>query len=45
MTPTITFNADPISDNQLTVSANVNYTGLYVFSGFSISAQTSMRLE
>ncbi len=45
MTPTITFNADPISDNKLTVSASVNYTGLYVFSGLSISAQSTMRLE
>ena len=45
MTPTITFNADPISDNKLTVSASVNYTGLYVISDLSISAQSTMRLE
>jgi Flp pilus assembly protein TadG len=45
MTPTITFNADPISDNKLTVSASVNYTGLYIISGLSISAQSTMRLE
>jgi Flp pilus assembly protein TadG len=45
MTPTVTTNADPISDKILAVSASVNYTGLYVFSGFLISAQTSMRLE
>ena len=46
MTPTITFNADPMSDNILTVKASVNYTGLYIFSAIMpISAQTSMRLE
>ena len=45
MTPNITFNADPIGDGKLTVSASVNYTGLYVFSGLSISAQTTMMLE
>ena len=45
MTPTITFNADPIGDNQLTVNASVNYTGLYIFSGLSISAQSTMRIE
>ena len=45
MTPTITFNADPIADQQLTISATVNYTGLYIFQPLSISAQSSMRLE
>jgi Flp pilus assembly protein TadG len=45
MTPTITFNADPIGDNQLTVNASVNYTGLYIFSGLSISAKSTMRIE
>jgi Flp pilus assembly protein TadG len=34
-----------IQDNILTVSANINYTGLFIFSDFLISAQTSMRLE
>ncbi|HWR00819.1 MAG TPA: TadE/TadG family type IV pilus assembly protein [Chlorobaculum sp.] len=45
MTPTVTFNADPITDQQLTITATVNYTGLYIFRSFSISAQSSMRLE
>ena len=45
MTPTITYNLDPIGDNFLKVLVSVNYTGLYVFSGISISAQTTMRLE
>jgi len=45
MTPTITFNADPISDNNITVTASGNYTGFYIFSGLSISARTTMRLE
>jgi len=45
MTPTITFNADPISDNNITVTASGNYTGFYIFSGLSISASTTMRLE
>jgi Flp pilus assembly protein TadG len=45
MTPSITFNADPISDKQLTVTTTVNYTGLYIFQTLSISAQSSMRLE
>ncbi len=46
MTPTITFNADPMSDTQLTVSASVDYTGLYIFnSNFAISATSTMRLE
>ncbi len=45
MTPTVTTNANPMSDKVLTVTASVNYTGLYIFSGLSISAQTSMRLE
>jgi len=45
MTPTVTCNSDPIGDNNLTVTASVNYTGLYIFSGFLITAQTSMRLE
>ena len=34
-----------ILNNILTVTATVNYTGLYIFPGFLISAQTSMRLE
>jgi Flp pilus assembly protein TadG len=45
MTPAVTFNADPISDKQLTVTTTVNYTGLYIFQTLSISAQSSMRLE
>ncbi|NTW56052.1 MAG: pilus assembly protein [Chlorobiaceae bacterium] len=45
MNPTPTFNADPISDNQLTVSASINFKGLYIFSTFPISATTTMRLE
>jgi Flp pilus assembly protein TadG len=45
MTPTITFNTDPINDKQLTVTTTVNYTGLYIFQTLSISAQSSMRLE
>ena len=40
--PTFTYNQN---SNILTVTANVNYTGLYVFSDLSISAQTSMKLE
>jgi Flp pilus assembly protein TadG len=43
ITPVITTSA---SGDILTVSANINYTGLYVFSVvFPISAETSMRLE
>jgi Flp pilus assembly protein TadG len=42
MTPTIT---PTIQNNILTVSASVNYTGVYVFSGLVISAQSSMRIE
>ena len=43
MTPGIT---TTIQNNILTVTASVNYTGLYIFSNImSISAQTSMRLE
>ena len=38
MSPTITFNADPISDKILTVTANVNYTGVFIFSDIPISA-------
>ncbi len=34
-----------IQNNILTVSANVNYTGVFIFSDLLISAQTSMRLE
>lgn len=34
-----------IQSNILTVTANVNYTGVFIFSDFLISAQTSMRLE
>ncbi|NTU49622.1 MAG: pilus assembly protein [Desulfobulbaceae bacterium] len=45
ITPVISFNANPISDNNITVSASINYTGLYVFSVLPISAQTTMRLE
>jgi Flp pilus assembly protein TadG len=45
MTPTVTFNADPISDQRLTVTASINYTGIYVVSNLSISSQSSMRLE
>ena len=45
MTPTVTTNSDPITDKILTVTANVNYTGLSIFPNLSISAQTSMRLE
>ncbi|MEI8032372.1 MAG: TadE family protein [Chlorobiaceae bacterium] len=37
--------APVIQNNILTVTANVNYTGLYVFGDLLISAQTSMRLE
>ena len=42
MTPNVT---PAIQGNILTVTANVNYTGLYIFSDFLNSAQTSMRLE
>jgi hypothetical protein len=43
MTPAITVTT---SGDILTVSAGVNYTGLYLFSVvFPISAETSMRLE
>ena len=42
MTPNIT---PAIQGNILTVTANVNYTGVFIFSNFLISAQTSMRLE
>jgi Flp pilus assembly protein TadG len=43
MTPAITTST---SGDILTVSANINYTGLYLFSVvFPISAETSMRLE
>ncbi|MEI8032675.1 MAG: TadE/TadG family type IV pilus assembly protein [Chlorobiaceae bacterium] len=45
MNPAVTTNADPVTDNFITVTAKYNYTGLYVFSGLLISAQTSMRLE
>ena len=45
MTPTVNFNDDPISDNQLTVSASVNFTGVYIFSSLLISAKTTMMLE
>jgi Flp pilus assembly protein TadG len=34
-----------ITNNILTVSATVNYTPIYTFPGFSISAQSSMRIE
>jgi Flp pilus assembly protein TadG len=34
-----------VSGDILTVTASTNYTGLYIFSGLTISAQTSMRLE
>ena len=34
-----------IQNNILTVTANVNYTGFYIFSDMLISAQTSMKLE
>lgn len=34
-----------VSGDILTVSASGNYTGLYIFSGLVLSAQTSMRLE
>jgi Flp pilus assembly protein TadG len=40
--------APTIQDDVLTVTANVSFTGLYIFSdlfGSGISAQTSMRLE
>ncbi len=43
MTPDIT---TAIQGNILTVTASVNYTGLFIFSNIiPISAQTSMRLE
>lgn len=42
MTPSVT---SSIQNNILTVTANVNYTGIYIFSNFTISAQSSMRLE
>jgi Flp pilus assembly protein TadG len=45
MTYNISTNSNPTLDKILTVSANVNYTGLYVFPDLSISAQTSMKLE
>ena len=53
MTPTITFNIDPISDNFITVTASVNYTGLFwgfitnstSNTNYPISATTTMRLE
>ncbi|NTV01979.1 MAG: pilus assembly protein [Chlorobiaceae bacterium] len=34
-----------IQDDILTVSASVSYTGVFIFSGLLISAETSMRLE
>jgi Flp pilus assembly protein TadG len=34
-----------IQGNILTVTANVNYTGLFIFTDLLISAQTSMKLE
>jgi Flp pilus assembly protein TadG len=43
MTPVVP--TPTIQNNILTVSANLNYTGLFIFSDFLISAQTSMRLE
>lgn len=44
--PAMTCNVTPtIQDSILTVTANGTYTGIYVFSGMVISAQTSMRLE
>ncbi len=42
LTPNVT---TVIQNNILTVSANFNYTGFYVFSNLFISAQTSMKLE
>ncbi|ABB23536.1 TadE/TadG family type IV pilus assembly protein [Pelodictyon luteolum] len=34
-----------VSGDILTVTASGNYTGFYIFSGLTTSAQTSMRLE
>ena len=34
-----------VQNNILTVTANINYTGVFIFSEIPISAQTSMRLE
>ncbi|NTU68666.1 MAG: pilus assembly protein [Chlorobiaceae bacterium] len=34
-----------VHDNILTVTANLNYTGVFIVSDFLISAQSSMRLE
>ena len=52
MTPAITFNANPISDGFITVTASVNYTGLFwgfinstSNTNYPISATTTMRLE
>ncbi len=53
MTPAITFNANPISDGFITVTASVNYTGLFwgfiknsnSNTGYTISAQSTMKLE
>lgn len=42
MTPTVN---SAIAGDIITVTATGNYTGLYIFSGMFISAQSSMRIE
>ncbi len=42
MTPAVT---PVISGDTLTVTASGNYTGVFIFSDLSISAETSMRIE
>lgn len=44
-TPTITPNANPITDGFITVTADYTYTGIYVFSDLALSARTTMKLE
>jgi len=46
MTANVTANVTPTSSGDiLTVTASGNYSGIFLFSGFVLSAQTSMRLE